>query len=28
MGEDSMIQEMPEAFNIVLEEQRKWNKRK
>ncbi len=26
MGEDSMIQEMPEAFNKVLEEQRVWQK--
>jgi protein gp37 len=28
MGEEQMIQELPEAFNHVLEEQRAWNSRK
>lgn len=28
MGEERMIQEMPEAFSRVLEEQRAWNSRK
>ena len=28
MGEERMVQEMPEAFNRVLEEQRAWNSRK
>ncbi len=28
MGEEQMIQELPEAFNHVLEEQRAWNCRK
>ena len=28
MGEDAMIQEFPVAFNAVLEEQDKWNKKK
>ena len=25
MGEENMIQEMPHEYNIVLEEQKKWN---
>jgi hypothetical protein len=28
VGDDLMIQEMPEAFNKVLEEQKKWNAKK
>ena len=28
MGEEAMVQELPEAFNHVLEEQRAWNSRK
>ena len=28
MGEEQMIQELPEAFNHVLEGQRTWNSRK
>ena len=26
IGEENMVQEMPEEFNIVLEEQKKWHK--
>ncbi len=28
MGEENMIQELPNEYNRVLEEQRKWNSRR
>ena len=28
IGEENMIQELPAAFNHVLEEQKKWNRLK
>ena len=28
IGEENMIQELPAAFNKVLEEQKKWNRLK
>ena len=28
IGEDNMVQELPAAFEKVLEEQKKWNSRK